>query len=119
MIRVTTNRDDEEGETCQKLAVYDKMRSHKADAGPRQRTETSDTSETVDSHAGGHEHGGVISGGLQGRAREGRGSEASGRAKAKNGNSELHFGCVWSMIRRYQDYGNFQHQIYKNPEYKS
>mmetsp|Transcript_12458 Transcript_12458/g.36725 ORF Transcript_12458/g.36725 Transcript_12458/m.36725 type:complete len:389 (-) Transcript_12458:198-1364(-) len=53
--------------------------------------EAADTSEAVDTHAGGHLHGGTVGGGLQGRAGEGRGSVGDGRAdEGEGGKSELH-----------------------------
>ena len=60
-----------------------------------QRTKTSDTTETVNTHTSGHQHGGVVGSGLQGRSRERRGGEAGGRAKAESGDGELHFGFVY------------------------
>lgn len=53
---------------------------------------TSDTSESIHSHSGGHRQGGSVGGSLQGGAGESRGGEGIGRAGGEKGDSssELH-----------------------------
>mmetsp|Transcript_27631 Transcript_27631/g.56627 ORF Transcript_27631/g.56627 Transcript_27631/m.56627 type:complete len:414 (+) Transcript_27631:378-1619(+) len=52
--------------------------------------ETANAAETVDTHAGGHGHGGTIAGGLEGGAREGRRGVGGGRANEEGGDGKLH-----------------------------
>merc|ERR1719253_1396180 len=62
------------------------------------RHKTSNMSEAVDTHSGGHGHGGTIGGRLQGGSREG---VSGGRANGSEGESsrELHFvGWCWVLV---------------------
>mmetsp|Transcript_19189 Transcript_19189/g.29665 ORF Transcript_19189/g.29665 Transcript_19189/m.29665 type:complete len:392 (+) Transcript_19189:159-1334(+) len=51
---------------------------------------TSDTSESVDSHSGGHLHGGLATGNRHSLSREAGSGEGGGSSKSKGGNGKLH-----------------------------